>query len=47
LKLREIENFEALNRIDSKGKKLNQKYKKTAINEIRQVFNTEIARVAN
>ena len=41
------ENFDTLNRIDSKGKKLNQQYKKAAIKEIRKVFDEEIVNIAN
>ena len=44
--IRSIENFDSLNRIDSKGKKINQKYKKYAIKEIRALFNDEIVKVA-
>ena len=44
--IKSIENFDSLNRIDSKGKKINQKYKKYAIKEIRALFNDEIVKVA-
>ena len=35
-----------MNRVDSKSKKLNQKYKRTAIKEITATFNQEIVHIA-
>ena len=44
--IKSVENFDSLNRIDSKGKKINQKYKKCAVKEIKALFNEEIVKVA-
>jgi hypothetical protein len=45
-KLHSVENHEDLNRVDSKAKKLNQRYKKAAVKEVEAVFNNEIVRIA-
>jgi len=45
-KLHSVENHEDLNRVDSKAKKLNQRYKKAATKEVEAIFNHEIVRIA-
>jgi hypothetical protein len=46
IKLLNTENSHDLNRIDAKAKKLNQRYRRAALKEMRATFDGEIVRIA-